>query len=185
MLSQKHRVRTQTLRKVSRLSKSYRQHADTCIHNTLTSLQQYTQSHSICFYVSTKQEVDTIRLIKEELALKKKRIIVPKIEGNTLKLYKITSWKDLHTGAYSLLEPKTECKHVDPKEIDIFIVPGIAFGKDKTRIGRGEGYYDRLLHDAHGTKISLAYDEQISLTVPHGAKDVQLDIIVTETALYL
>jgi len=182
---QKQRIRTQTLQQIYALSKTYRRQADTGIQNTILSMPQYLHSCVICYYVSTQYEVNTIQLIKKQLALKNKRIIVPKIDSNNLTLHEITSWKDLHIGTYCIQEPNNTCKRIAPQIVDLFFVPGIAFGNNKTRIGRGVGYYDRLLKKTGGITIGLAYDVQLYATVPHSTRDVQLDIIVTETSTYV
>lgn len=180
----KQTIRAQTLQHISALSKTYRHQADIRIQKTILSLPQYIQSKVICYYVSTKNEVDTIQLIKKELASQQKRVIVPKIDAHNLDLYEITSWNDLHTGTYGIKEPHNLFKRIGPKDVNLFIVPGIVFGQDGSRIGHGKGYYDRLLQNVNVPIIGLAYDIQMYPTVPHGARDAKLDIIITETHTY-
>ncbi len=181
---QKQRIRTQALQQISALSKTYRLQADTHIQKALITLPQYVRSKVICYYVSTKNEVDTIQLIKKELSLKRKHIIVPKIFLHQLFLYEISSFKDLRIGSYGIYEPNETCIKIDPSEIDAFIIPGIAFGKDGSRIGRGKGYYDRLLNKITVPVIGLAYNAQMYPSVPYSAKDRKVDIIITENHIY-
>lgn len=184
ILIQKQPIRTKTLREISKLSKSYRHQADICIQNTILSMPQYLKSNVICYYVSTQYEVDTIQLIKKELDSKNKLVIVPKIYSHDLRLYEITSWRDIHIGTYGIQEPNDTCKHVAPPKIDLFLIPGIAFGQNGSRIGHGKGYYDRLLQKVKVPIIGLAYDIQMYSTVAHGVKDKKVDIIITETHIY-
>ena len=58
--------------------------------------------------------------------------------------------------------------------------PGVAFGADGYRLGRGKGIYDRLLAGATGVKIGVAYEWQLLELVPHCELDVPVDVIVTE-----
>lgn len=92
---------------------------------------------------------------------------------------------DLCVGKFGIQEPIDTCTRINPRDVDLFLIPGIAFGKDKTRMGRGKGYYDQLLQGVSGTTIGLCYNAQIYTSVVHDAKDVQLDIIVTETEIFV
>ena len=147
--------------------------ADIQITKSLMSLKIYRNAKSICSYVSTSNEVDTHQIIRETL-LAKGSIIVPKIQGMNLELY----------GTYGILEPHIRRAHVPIQSIDLFIVPGIAFGKNGSRIGHGKGYYDRLLQSISVPIIALAYNQQVFDTIPHGAKDKKVDIIITESHIY-
>jgi len=167
----------------TRLSATEKRFAGIQITQSLLSLRVYKNARSICSYVSTNSEVDTHQIIREAL-LAKGSIIVPKIQGMNLELYSIRAFEELIIGAYGILEPHVRRAHVPIQSIDLFIIPGIAFGKDGTRLGHGKGYYDRLLQSTHVPTIALAYDHQIFDTIPHGAKDKKVDIIITETHIY-
>lgn len=157
--------------------------ADVRISQSLLSLRLYKNAKSICTYVSTADEVNTHQIIREAL-LAKGSIIVPKIQGADLELYSIRSFEELTPGTYGILEPHIHRSHVPIQSIDLFIVPGIAFGRDGSRLGRGKGYFDRLLAHIQVPIIGLSYERQIHDTVPHSAKDKKVDIIVTETHIY-
>ena len=157
--------------------------ADIQITKSLMSLKIYRNAKSICSYVSTSNEVDTHQIIRETL-LAKGSIIVPKIQGMNLELYSIRAFEELTLGTYGILEPHIRRAHVPIQSIDLFIVPGIAFGKNGSRIGHGKGYYDRLLQSISVPIIALAYNQQVFDTIPHGAKDKKVDIIITESHIY-
>lgn len=157
--------------------------ADVKITQSLTSLRVYKNAKSICSYVSTQTEVNTHQVIRDAL-LAKGSIIVPKIQGSELELYSIRSFEELSVGTFGILEPHTRRAHVPIQSIDLFIVPGIAFGMDGSRLGRGKGYYDRLIINIHVPVIGLCYDRQLLDTVPYGAQDKKVDIIVTENHIY-
>jgi len=157
--------------------------ADIQIAQSLTSLPVYKNAKSICTYVSMPMEVNTHQIIRKAL-LAKGSIIVPKIQGSELLLYSIRSFEELEVGAYGIMEPLTRRAHVPKQTVDLFIIPGIAFGADGSRLGWGKGYYDRLLTNIHVPIIGLSYDRQLLNTVPRCTKDKKVDIIITETHIY-
>lgn len=65
-------------------------------------------------------------------------------------------------------------------DVDLFIVPGVAFDRKGNRLGRGSGYYDRLLTGIGVPKIGLAYSFQIVAEVPHSSYDVPMTMVITE-----
>lgn len=89
---------------------------------------------------------------------------------------------DWGLGVYGLPEPRHELPGVKPDELDLLIVPGVAFGEEGERIGRGAGYYDRYLAAARGAlRVAFAYDFQVlRQDVPQEPWDARMDWIVTE-----
>jgi len=183
MYPTKQQVRNTFLKELHTIAPTEKVSADFKIAQSLTSLRAYKNAKSICTYVSTPEEVNTHQIIREAL-LAKGSIIVPKVQGSELELYSIRSFEEIKLGSFGIMEPQTRRAHVPVESIDLFIVPGIAFGMDGSRLGRGKGYYDRLLSNTTVPIIGLAYNRQVSDTVPHGAKDRKVDIIITETHIY-
>ena len=89
--------------------------------------------------------------------------------------------KDLITGKFGILEPKPQCKSLSLKHLDLVLVPGVAFAPCGARLGRGRGFYDRILKSASGRKIGVAFDEQIVEAIPSEAHDERVDGIITPT----
>jgi 5-formyltetrahydrofolate cyclo-ligase len=97
-------------------------------------------------------------------------------------------------GAYGILEPKMEKdREVDPAQLDIIIVPGVAFDRKGFRIGFGKGFYDRFLEtyrDSLGREskqsfcIGLAFEMQIVDSLPRDAYDEKVDLVITEDNIY-
>ncbi len=85
-------------------------------------------------------------------------------------------------GAYGLVEPRYELPAIDPAQLSLCIIPGVVFGLNGERIGRGAGYYDRLLAKAPGAlRVGFAYEFQVlAEPVPQAAWDAPMDVIVTE-----
>lgn len=152
--------------------------ADKLLFQKITHHQLYQRAGSICTYVSMKDEADTRALIDNILNKKEKLLIIPKIEGGTICLYQIHSYDDMEKGVFGILEPKSNCIATDPSNVDLYIVPGVAFGRDGTRIGMGKGYYDRLLKNVHAPTIGLAYPFQLFDSVPTTIEDRNVDSVI-------
>lgn len=88
---------------------------------------------------------------------------------------------DLSPGKFGIPEPKPGCKSLRLNQLDLVLVPGVAFAPDGARLGRGRGFYDRILGSVVGRKVGVAYDEQLVDLVPAEAHDERVTDIVTPT----
>ena len=130
------------------------------------------------FFVSFNSEVDTHDMIRN--ALKNKTIIIPKVAHHEIEPSFIIDFDNLIPGKFGILEP-IETMKIAYKNIDLILVPGIAFDKEGHRIGYGFGYYDKFLKKVpKAIKIGLAFDFQIVDKIPREMHDVPVDLIVTE-----
>ncbi len=84
-------------------------------------------------------------------------------------------------GQFGIREPKAGCAEIALSRLDLILVPGLAFDLNGHRLGRGRGFYDGMLAQANGLKCGVALDEQITGTVPVGARDLPVDYILTPT----
>jgi len=153
------------------------------VRERLAALPECVNATRLLVYVSKGHEVDTHELIQRLLAVGK-RVCVPRFDGAD-RLYAASELKDfaaeLEEGKFGILEPRQEVvRRVSPDKLDALLVPGLAFDGNGNRIGHGMGFFDRLLREARGTKIALAYDFQVLNNVPADAHDVRVDVIVTE-----
>ncbi|MDD5014444.1 MAG: 5-formyltetrahydrofolate cyclo-ligase [Atribacterota bacterium] len=152
---------------------------------SLTETVEYRKSQNIMFYVATRSEVQTEEMIKASIRAGK-NIFVPVIltECNNLAPSKIFDFNnELKIGKKGILEPKKEYQRLFfPENIDLIIVPGIAFDLDGNRIGRGFGYYDNYLREISiSTKIiALAFEIQIIEKIPADKNDIPVHKIITE-----
>jgi 5-formyltetrahydrofolate cyclo-ligase len=153
------------------------------------ALPAYQSARTVMWYVDAGSEVRTRHTIPEALG-HGKRVVVPwcVIETNTLELFHLADMSELVEGAYKILEPKTELRHlphkvVRPEELDIVMVPGTAFDLRGGRMGQGKGYYDRLLSTAskNAPLVGMAFDCQIFDEIPVAPHDVFMDVVLTET----
>lgn len=88
---------------------------------------------------------------------------------------------DLRKGRYGIREPSAHCGTVALNRLDFVIVPGVAFDLHGRRLGRGSGYYDRLLAGVRGKRCGVGFDEQIVREVPVEPHDSDLNCILTPT----
>lgn len=137
-------------------------------------------AETILLYHALPDEVNT-DLLLEKLSNRRrgsKRVILPVVEGEYLLLKEYIPDK-MEPGYRDIQEPSgDEC--VDPSEIDIAIIPGVAFDRNCNRLGRGKGYYDRLIPYLECKKIGLSFDFQIVDEVPCEEFDKPLDMVITE-----
>lgn len=92
-------------------------------------------------------------------------------------------YKDCEMLQTKIPEPK-DTPIIKPEEIDLFIIPLVAFDADKNRLGYGGGYYDRALENNDSTKIGIAYQAQKAEKLPVEEHDIKLDMIITEANIY-
>jgi 5-formyltetrahydrofolate cyclo-ligase len=115
----------------------------------------------------------------------KKRTVFPKINADSLQFFVVdTAATQLVSGARGLLEPSPACKPVALDEIDLFIVPLVAFTLGGHRLGRGGGFYDRVLSQTSATTVGLSFEACRAETLPTEPHDIRLDAIATEKMLY-
>jgi len=80
----------------------------------------------------------------------------------------------------SILEPPDASISINPQDIDMFIVPGLAFDMKGHRLGYGKGYYDRLLKSVPGRTIGIGYTDQLTYELSHTDTDIPLSKLVTD-----
>jgi 5-formyltetrahydrofolate cyclo-ligase len=88
---------------------------------------------------------------------------------------------DICTGKYGIREPSEACSAIPWADIDLIVVPGIAFDLRGHRLGRGRGHYDRMLAQVRGIKCGVAFDEQIVSEIPAAEHDMHMNIVATPT----
>ncbi len=113
------------------------------------------------------------------------RIVVPRVEGEVMHLYDYDPATQC-IGAFGIEEPGPEARRCAPEEIDLIVVPGVAFTRAGARMGRGRGYYDKYLALAgfRACKVGVCYGHQLLDALPAEPHDVPMDCVVTphETA---
>ncbi len=134
-------------------------------------------------YGAMPDEVD-VGPLSAALRARGVRLALPRVDGKRLTLHWHEDDAPLQAGSFGLTEPAPEAPAADPAEIDLVIVPGVAFDAACNRLGMGAGYYDRLLADMpHAVTVGVAFDEQVVDEVPCEAHDRPLDAVVTPSGV--
>lgn len=161
------------------ISKSEKEAIDKKISENFLSLDM--ESGKVFVYVSFGDEIET-RGIIDSFIKEKCEVFVPLCrEKGEMEAKRIVSLSELTPGKYGIPEPPESAETIDPSELSLIVVPGLAFGRDFSRLGRGAGYYDRFLEKAEkATKVALCREMNLYETVPCEEHDRKVDIIVTE-----
>ncbi|MFN9412985.1 MAG: 5-formyltetrahydrofolate cyclo-ligase [Pirellula sp.] len=154
-------------------------------------LPEYEKAGTVMFYVDVRDEVRTRQALPEALA-SGKRIVVPYCLDGELELFWLENMDELELGMYRILEPKVElrdvaAKRLTPTNLDLVMVPGVAFDRKGGRTGHGKGYYDKLLQHARkdAPLIALSFECQLFEEIPAESHDIFMDKVVTEDAVYV
>ena len=184
MLS-KQGLRTKLQKRLGSQTPEERKRRSLLVGKKLWALGEFKKAKSVCFYVALPTEVDTVPMIRKAIRAGK-RVVVPlsDLENKELKLYEIKNPKmDLKKGAFGILEPlPSRTRVANSKELDLVVVPGVAFDKRDHRLGRGKGFYDRFLGKLNKRtfKIGLGFSFQVVPTIPAEGHDVKMDLVLTD-----
>jgi 5-formyltetrahydrofolate cyclo-ligase len=176
-------LRRQLRDEASRHSAKEMAEASVGICASLMQKEIWERSRSILFYSPIAGEPNIWPLANEALA-RGKTVALPRFTGG-VDPYVICEVKnpaqDLVAGQFAIAEPNPGCAVLDLKLLDLLLVPGIGFATAGQRLGRGKGYYDRLLTNAGGFKCGVAFDWQVVVDLPLEPHDVLLNCILTPT----
>jgi 5-formyltetrahydrofolate cyclo-ligase len=136
----------------------------------------FEKTDTVLLFHSLKDEPDTHAFI--EKWSKTKRILLPVVCGEELELRIYSSQKDLAVGTYGIKEPSGEV-FTDYASIDLAVVPGVAFDCSGHRLGRGKGYYDKLLPYIPAYKIGICFPYQLVEKVPADEFDSVMDEVIS------
>ncbi len=138
---------------------------------------RFVESHIVLLYYSLPDEVYTHELVKRWY--QEKTILLPVVKEDELELRYYTGEEDLRIGSYGIKEPIGRL-FTDYRKIELAVVPGVSFDKDGNRLGRGKGYYDRLLPKLSSYNIGICYAFQMSDNIPCETFDRKMDAILTD-----
>ena len=136
------------------------------------ALPAYAAARTVMYYVDVRTEVRTRHYLPTALE-HGKRIVVPWCLDGELELFHLENMDELAVGMYKILEPREDlrqlpAKQVSIEELDLVMVPGVAFDRSGARMGHGLGYYDKLLEHARPDTplVALAFECQLFPEIP-------------------
>jgi 5-formyltetrahydrofolate cyclo-ligase len=156
----------------------------------LAELPEYQAAGTVMFYVNMPREVDTRHFLP--IARQQgKRVAIPYCCQGRIEIFRWESMAELQPSKFGVLEPTPElCRQpnraIAPDEVDLVVVPGVAFDRQGGRLGHGKGYYDGLLRQMRsGTPfVALAFECQMVPQIPMMPHDVAMHKILTERTIY-
>ncbi len=143
--------------------------------------EDWIKASTVAITISKAPEVDTFQIIRKGWE-QGKRIVVPKCEPKSrgLDFRELERFSQLESVYYGLFEPiVSDTMAVSTDEIDLVVVPGLAFTQNGYRLGFGGGYYDRFLANYQGNTISLAFEDQIVEEIPVESHDIPVRKIIS------
>lgn len=145
----------------------------------VAQLPRFVEAQTVLLYWSMADEVQTHEFVEQWYH--RKTILLPCVDGDDLRLRTYTGPESMVAGEqFGIGEPTGE-EFTDYDSIDIIIVPGVAFDCHGNRMGRGRGFYDRLLQRTpNAYKIGIAFDFQLRDTIPTEPHDIAMDKVISE-----
>ena len=180
----KQQLRTTLVRRLQQQQEDDRRRKSEAIRRKVFRLEAFRRAKMVCCYVALPYEVQTWRMI-EEMLERGKRVAVPVTHRRTkrLTLYEVRDpIRELAPGAFGVWEPKAGARRpVRVKEVDLVLVPGLAFDGRGHRLGHGHGYFDRFLARVPRTTptVGLAFRFQLLDRLPVAVHDRALQTVLT------
>jgi len=173
--SEKAKIRRRIRNKKNVLSDMEKSQSSIAVFEKIEALSEFINAKSVLLYWSLPDELPTHNFIVKWSS--KKQMLLPMVKGEKMLIKPFTSADDLRKSDMGIWEPDAQKEYL--RQIDLVIVPGIAFDRNKNRLGRGKGYYDRYFNNKNITKIGICYDFQLLEIIPTEPFDVRMDKIIT------
>lgn len=178
---QKRELRTRVLAAVNEISPEARERGSAQVCAQLQEQELWMAAKSALLFAPMPGELDIWPLVTEALA-RGCEVLLPRFSAGSrdYEACHITNAQaDVRVGYFGIREPSADCARTKLSAVDLILVPGVAFDRQGHRLGRGKGYYDRLLKTVRGLKCGVGFDEQLVEEIPVEAHDVRLDFVVT------
>lgn len=177
----KRNLRQQMLARRRCLAVAEYQAASLRVQQAFLYTAEFAQATLLALYAPVHNEVDTSLVFAAALA-GGKRVLYPVVRGASLEFRLATGDDDFQGGAFGIREPVAGCPEVAVGEVDLIVVPGVAYDLTGHRIGYGKGYYDKALHrlEGEGRLVGFCFDFQIVEALRDEPHDVKMDLIITD-----
>ncbi len=178
---EKERLRSEFKKRRQLLSDRDRKKASLIICDSILQTDEYAAAAGVAAYWPLALEVD-IRPVIDHALKHGRRLYLPRVVRHPRQLELCLFSGDpesLAPGPFGLRQPCTET--MDAAEIDMVIVPALAFDLQGQRLGYGTGYYDRFLKTTDAFRVGVAFDDQMAESLPTTRHDVAMDIVITQS----
>ncbi len=178
----KKRLREKLREDMVALSLEYIAKSDAAIFEKLVSMPEFESAKTIFTYLSVDREVDTRRFIEYAIT-QGKTILLPILRGKEMTAAAVTDLSTLVKGVLGIPRPPEGLPETDPSSADLIIVPAMAYDRLGMRLGRGGGFYDRLLNRCSAVSVGLAREKLVLDELVTEEHDMGVDILVTEKVI--
>lgn len=202
----KNQIRREYLQKRNGLSAFYVEGRSREICTRLICWEPFSQAETILFYYPLGNEVNLLEAAGEALR-RGKQVAFPRTEGDRIRFYLVQDLERFREGPFHVMEPEDGelLVRMAPEQISegrshkplLVLTPGVAFDRDKNRMGYGKGYYDRYLAGVSAAvpsksksfgppiiKLGIAYGCQIAEEIPREQTDIPMDYMITEDGIW-
>ena len=170
---QKQSLRAEARRFLVGLDVDRRRAAGQKIHSHLRSWDAWVAARTVCAFTALPSEPDVLTPWPDG-----KTIILPRVVGSQVRLHLVENSEVLVAGSFGILEPAPNAP-VALARADIILVPGLAFDLSGVRLGRGGGFYDRLLTNFEGLRVGVCFEESVLERIPAEPHDARMDFLMT------
>ena len=179
VISEKELIREKIKKKKQQLTDKEKEIEAANVFEKIEALPEFINAHNIIIYWSMPDELPTHNFIIRWS--KKKTMLLPVVKGEDMLIKPFSTKEELKQGSLGIWEPDTQKEYLN--SIDLVIVPGVAFDRNKSRLGRGKGYYDRYFINKRIVKIGVCFDFQLLESIPIDSFDIKMDKVVTNSFL--
>jgi 5-formyltetrahydrofolate cyclo-ligase len=179
----KRTLRGQTLARLAGMTDGERRQGSECLCALLRRQRVWRDAKTVLLFAPMPGEPDIWPLLEEALR-HGKSVALPRYEraSNRYLACSVAELeRDVAPGYYGIREPAPHCPELTSNRLDLILAPGVAFDQQGGRLGRGRGYYDRMLAVMRGIRCGVAFDQQIVPEVPLASHDARMNHVVTPT----
>ncbi len=157
-----------------RIRPEERMEVSEAIRDRLIAIESWRSAQTVLIYASLPDEPDLFILPRGD-----KRFCYPRYHADRgYESARVDDPAELTPGKFGVLEPDSRIPEIPADEVDLILLPGVAFDQECYRLGRGRGFYDQWLLTLPGSKIGVGFDHQLLDRVPREPHDVQLDGVI-------
>ena len=166
---------------LARMTPAAAEAASESIRESIPSLPRWQDARVVAAYAVLAGEPD----LRPMSWIGEKTVLLPRVDGQELVFHAVSDASQLKSGAFGVMEPDAEkCPVADMHDAEIIFVPGLAFTVDGARLGRGRGFYDRLLAalPSHILRVGVCFAPQLVAEIPSEPHDEDVDLVLSSPA---
>ena len=179
-MTDKKSLRGEMMAREAAFSPEYTAESNAGIRENLLSLPEIESAKTIMFFYSIWAEPDTHAAINAALAAGKTVCLPESLPQGIMVARKISSLNELVPARHGIPAPTSDMPEIAPEDIDLIIVPSVAFDLDGYRLGHGGGYYDRYMPRTSAFRCGIAREQMLLPRVPRDEYDLAVDCLITE-----